>query len=126
MLSAISDTNTFSPNYNHDGMDLVESGVAGLILGFFVYGGFLLFAATMMVRDAINRDAMYKDLVDERKKILIDVYGCSEDEIKSILKEFDDKSSKKKVAKQDDDAISMVNWTVYTHSNKFKKLNYTI
>lgn len=109
MLAEISDTIHFSPNYNHDGMDIVDTGIAGLVLGFLAYGLFLLFAATMLIRDGINRDAMYSDLVAERKKILKETYGCTDEDIKVLENEFIEKEGKKKVVKQDDAAISMVN-----------------
>ena len=102
------DTNTFGPSYNHDGEVLNDSAVFGFVVGFLVFGGFLLFATIMLIRDGINRNKMYDDLVKERKDTLKNTYKCTEADIAKFEQEFREQDSKKNV-KTDDDAISMVN-----------------
>ena len=102
------DTNEFGPSYNHEGEDLNDSAMFGLIIGFVVFGGFLLFSIIMLIRDAINRSKYYNDLVESRKLTLRNTYNCSQADIDSFVKEFEEAGKKKAVSEQDD-AISMVN-----------------
>ena len=102
------DTNTFAPGYNHEGEVLNDAAIFGFVVGFLVYGGFLLFATIMLIRDGINRNKMYADLVQERKDTLKNTYKCTDEDIAKYEQEFKEQDARKD-AKKDDDAISMVN-----------------
>ena len=96
-------TNYFAPSYNHDGEEINKSGIVGMCLGFITYGVFLAFALIMIIRDSINRDKMYSQLVEEKKNVLINEYGCTAVDIDRYVEEFEAKNRGKKDAANDED-----------------------
>ncbi len=48
-------TNVFSPSYNNDAETMTKDQAIGLVIGLTVFGGFLLYALTLIILDDCKR-----------------------------------------------------------------------
>ena len=101
-------TNTFAPAYSDEGKQLYPAGVAGVVLGFLAYGGFVIYSLVMLYKDYIQRNKDYEHDVQVQIDILKSEYGCSEKDIDDLKVEFQ-KERKGGNKKKEDEAIGIVN-----------------
>ena len=74
-------TNVFAPNYDFEVFHLDKSQVLGLILGFTMYGGFIIFAVASLVRDAVWSSQVLADNIKSSVDLLKTKYNCDDKEI---------------------------------------------
>ena len=52
-------TNVFSPSFNNDAETMTTDQAVGLVIGLTVFGGFLLYALTLIIIDDCKRHKRY-------------------------------------------------------------------
>ena len=95
-------TNYFAPNYDFEPMHLDKTQVLGLILGFIVYGGFVIFAVVSLVHDAIWSSRVLADNIKSSIDLLKTKYNCDDKEIDQLLAEFEETDYKLQAGIEDD------------------------
>ena len=74
----------------------------GLILGFIVYGGFVIFAVVSLVHDAIWSSRVLADNIKSSIDLLKTKYNCDDKEIDQLLAEFEEADYKLQAGIEDD------------------------
>ena len=95
-------TAVFAPSYSHEGdNNLSNEGITGIVLGFFVYAVFILYAVVMLINDNKEMHAKFNKIVEDKLTILRSEYNVQQAEIRAFEVEFNQNENsrgKKKVA----------------------------
>ena len=87
-------TNYFAPNYDFETQHLDKSQTLGLIIGFLVYGVFIIFAVVSLWVDACRTDIIITAGIEESLHTLKNKFKLNDREIDQLIAEFEDKDTK--------------------------------
>ena len=80
--------------------------IFGFVVGFVIYGATIFFAVFMLTRDGIEMHKNYDEMIAQKKRTLVNEFGCTEEQLVQMEKDF---FSNKNKGQEENNAISIVN-----------------